>query len=385
MDQTLRCASALVIVGTAAFAGAGGCSSSNASPPGPDAGNGSDATSGVTDSAATNPDGASSSSDGGTGGAASYTYVLIDDMETTTHGPIELGGINTPQTPGYWFNFGAAVTGDTANPPIMMFAFTALPTPTTTYGGAMSAHAAHQVCALNGLYDVCGLGFEFAQVTDPDAGSAGAVGDVGDAAFAGDAASAHDAGGAGDAASTRDAASAGDAASTHDAASAAGDAASVRDAASVDAEVQNASDGGDAGPPIPKITVPFDISQYKGIVFWAKTTGDAGTLDLKVSFPDTDTDPRGGVCNGAAAGASGPNDPSQCYNSYSVHEMITGDWQRYTLLFADVMIEDFGYQSPGPWDGKKVYGINWQAQKNSEPDAGAETEDLWVDDVYFVK
>ena len=34
-----------------------------------------------------------------------------------------------------------------------------------------STHAARQSCALNGLYDTCGVGFEFAQVPDVDAGA----------------------------------------------------------------------------------------------------------------------------------------------------------------------------------------------------------------------
>ncbi len=355
MSQRLLYALALAIVSAAAIGWSAGCSSDSGAgnPQGPDAGNGSDAKSPeAPDSSVKKGDGGSSS-DGGAAEAASFTYVLIDDMETTTHGPIELAGVSPPLTPGYWFNFGAAKAdaGDMATPPILAFMFTALASPTTTYNGAMSAHAAHQFCALTGQYDVCGLGFEFAQVTDPDAGIGGGAG------------------------------------APNDAASGASDAPSARDAASADASVQNTgSDGGDAGPPIPKITVPFDISQYKGIVFWAKTAGDAGTLDLKVQFPDTDTDPRGGVCNGVAAGASGPNDTFACYNSYAVHEMITGDWQEYTLLFTDLAIDPtFGFQMPAPWDGKKVYGINWQAQKNSVADGGVETEDFWVDDVYFIK
>jgi hypothetical protein len=33
-----------------------------------------------------------------------------------------------------------------------------------------------------------------------------------------------------------------------------------------------------------------------------------------------------------------------------------------------------------------VYGINWQAQRNTDPDAGPPLmTDIWVDDVYFVQ
>src|SRR6516225_3933643 len=71
--------------------------------------------------------------------AVTSNYVLIDDMETTTNGPIEfMTGINAPLTPGYWYNSGASYTGDdggvadTSNPPQMSFAFSTLPAPTTT-------------------------------------------------------------------------------------------------------------------------------------------------------------------------------------------------------------------------------------------------------------
>jgi hypothetical protein len=110
-----------------------------------------------------------------TGGAGS-NYVLIDDMETTNHGPIALAmGIAAPLTAGYWYNSGANYFPDAgidqSNPRSMSFAFSALSTPTTTLCGKTSAHAARQYCVLNGLYDTCGVGFEFAQEPD-DAGVA---------------------------------------------------------------------------------------------------------------------------------------------------------------------------------------------------------------------
>jgi hypothetical protein len=382
MDHTLRRAFAAVLFGAVATVWTAGCSSdTTASGPGPDAATGGDAKSEASaDTGAATSDGRAPS-DGGGGEAASYTYVLIDDMETTTHGPIELAGIDPPLSPGYWFNFGASACGDTATPPLTEFTFTALPTPTTTYKGKASMHAAHQQCGLNGKYDVCGIGLEFAQVTDYDAAAPiTAAPMMCPDASPGDA--------AGEAGSPSDAASASDVASAHDAAptdaTAAGDA-----VASSGSPGQDAGDGGDAGPPIPKVTVPFDISQYKGITFWAKAavTGDAGALSLKVQFPDTDTDPRGGVCNSALAGAAGPTDPTECYNNYAIQmEMVADTWQQFTVLYKDLVISpDYGYQTPGPWDGKKVYGIQWQAQRNDDVNGIAEIQDFWIDDVYFIE
>ncbi len=129
------------------------------------------------------PDSKTSPTDAGQGcnaGVPNPTYVLIDDMETTTHGPIEFDmGIAAPLTAGYWYNSGAGYTADagvgsddTSNPPQRSFVFTALPSPTTTLNCTKtSAHAARQFCVLNGLYDTCGVGFEFAQMPDVDAGA----------------------------------------------------------------------------------------------------------------------------------------------------------------------------------------------------------------------
>ena len=268
-----------------------------------------------------------------TASAPDPTYVLIDDMETTTHGPIDSDvGVLPPLSPGYWYNSGAGyapdggAVADTSNPPSGSFTFSALATPTMTFNCKVSAHAARQSCALNGLYDTCGVGFEFAQEPEPDAAAA-----TGDAAV------------------------------------------------------------GDAGAP--KVTVPFDISRYKAIKFWGMTTTPdptAGSMQVKVQLPDTDTDPRGEVCNGA-----GPN-ISQCYNSYGSVLSFTTSWQEFTVMLdagdggvpaaGGIAIDpSFGYQQ-ARWIPTQVYGINRPAQTNITPDAGPPLmTDIWIDDVYFIE
>jgi hypothetical protein len=265
-------------------------------------------------------------------GASSSGYVLIDDMETTDHGPILLAqGFNGALTQGYWYNSGASFTGedggvaDTSNPPQMSFMFSALPSRTTTLDCKASSHAAHQFCTLNGLYDTCGVGFEFAQVPDPDAGAPSDPG----------------------------------------------------------------PDAGDG----PRVTVPFDISRYKAVTFWGMTTTpdpDEGSLEVKISFPDTDTDPRGQICNG------GGGNTSKCYNSYAARFKFTTTWQQFTVTLdagdggvpaaGGIAIDPtWGYQG-AQWLPTQVYGINWQAQRNVAPgDAPPLMTDIWVDDVYFVE
>lgn len=277
--------------------------------------------------------------------AANGTYVLIDDMEMTTHGPIELAGIQAPLSAGYWYNSGAsyvddggASSDDTSNPSQGSFVFSALQSPTTTLNCKASAHAAHQSCALNGLYDTCGVGFEFAQQPDVDGGT---------------------------------------------------DAPTPSDAVASGAEP---SDAGDAGPSVPQVTVPFDISHHKAVTFWGMTTTPdptTGSLQVKVQFPDTDTDPRGEVCNG------GGGNTSKCYNSYAIFFNFTTSWQQFTVTLdagdggvapdGGIAIDpSWGYQQ-AQWIPTQIYGINWQAQRNTDPDAGPPLmTDIWVDDVYFV-
>ena len=285
------------------------------------------------------PDSATPLTDGGCQAAdPNSTYVLIDDMETTTHGPIEfVTGIASPLSPGYWYNSGANYMPDAgvdmSNPTQGSFVFSEIPTPTKTLNcSKASAHAARQSCVLNGLYDTCGVGFEFAQVPEGDAGAA--------------------------------------------------------------ASNTSASDAGDAGPSIPRTTIPFDITRYKAFTFWGMTTTPdltTGWLAVKVQLPDTDTDPRGEICNG------GGGNTSKCYNSYAQNLHFTTSWQQFTVVLdagADggVAPDDgiaidpsWGYQQ-AQWIPTQVYGINWQAQRNITPDAGAPLmTDIWIDDVYFVE
>jgi hypothetical protein len=267
-------------------------------------------------------------------GDPDHTYVLIDDMETTTHGPIELTtGIALPLSAGYWYNSGASYSSnaaaDTSNPPQLSFVFSALPTPTDRLNCKTSAHAARQSCALNGLYDTCGVGLEFAQVPVGDAG----------------------------------------------------------------APSNTPASAADAGASIPMVTVPFDISRYKAITFWGMTTTPdptAGSMQVKVQFPDTDTDPRGQICNG------GGGNTSMCYNSYAAYLNFTTSWKEFTVLLdagkggvsptGGIAIDKtWGYQQ-AEWIPTQVYGINWQAQRNIGPDEGPPLKtDIWVDDVYFVE
>ena len=325
-------------------------------------------------------------------GDSSSTYVLIDDMETTTHGPIEFKGVQAPLSPGYWYNSGAGYvddggmsSNDTSDPPQGSFVFSTLPSPTKTLNCQPSAHAAHQACALNGLYDTCGVGFEFAQMVDPDAGVDGS-------ASGGDA-TGGTTGGGGTTGTGGGAGKSGAAGMVGTAGKGGTAGASGSAGANGAAGSSGAGGAGGSGPSVPMVTVPFDISHYKALTFWGMTTTPdptSGSLQVKVSFPDTDTDPRGQVCNG------GGGNTSKCYNSYAAVFNFTTTWQQFTITLdagdggmppdGGIAIDpSWGYQD-AQWIPTQVYGINWQAQRNTDPDAGPPLmTDIWVDDVYFVE
>jgi hypothetical protein len=119
----------------------------------------------------------------------------------------------------------------------------------------------------------------------------------------------------------------------------------------------------------------------KAITFWGMTTtpDPTGSMQVKVQFPDPDTDPRGEICNG------GGGNTSMCYNSYAAYLNFTTSWQQFTVLLdagsggvppaGGIAIDGtWGYQQ-AQWIPTQVYGINWQAQRNIAPSAGPSPQD----------
>ena len=322
MRKQLPC-SGCSIVGWPSSSGLGACSSS----PGQTGGKGGASGKGGSGGSTSGSGGSILPTDAGCNtGIPSSSYVLIDDMETTNHGPIELAaGIASPLTPGYWYNSGANYFPDAgidqSNPPYMSFAFSALSTPAKTLCGKTSAHAARQSCVLNGLYDTCGVGFEFAQKPDGDAG-----------------------------------------------------------APAINAA---AGDAGDAGPPIPRTTIPFDISRYKAFTFWGMTTTPdpttgylqsrcnspiriptraARSVTAAAAIPRSATTATLRICTSPPAGNS-----SRC----CWMRAATAAWPRTA---ASPSIRR-GATNEAQWIPTQVYGINWQAQRNIGPGRGPSPHD----------
>jgi hypothetical protein len=111
---------------------------------------------------------------------------------------------------------------------------------------------------------------------------------------------------------------------------------------------------------------PYDASKYKGISFWAKM-GASSSPYLRVSFPDKNTDPEGGICSPT------PGAANQCYDYFAKQITLTSTWTKYAARFTELVQIGFGNRAPQV-DASTLFRIEWDIP------AGA-TFDDWVDDL----
>lgn len=109
---------------------------------------------------------------------------------------------------------------------------------------------------------------------------------------------------------------------------------------------------------------PFDVSNYKGISFWARR-GDNSTGTVRVKLPDVNTDQDGKVC-------------TECFNDFGMDLELTTTWTKYTVTFAGAQqMAGWGAPRPAAVDAAKMYGVQWQVNT-----PGADY-DIWIDDIQF--
>ncbi len=109
----------------------------------------------------------------------------------------------------------------------------------------------------------------------------------------------------------------------------------------------------------------FDASGYAGITFRARS-GESSSLKLRVSIPDANTDPDGGIC-------------SECENHFGATLDLEPEWNQYTLEFASLRQEP-GWGAPRPTRllTSHLYGVVFRVTEPGSFEA-------WVDDVRFVR
>jgi hypothetical protein len=109
----------------------------------------------------------------------------------------------------------------------------------------------------------------------------------------------------------------------------------------------------------------YDVSPYTGIVFWARAGTGTATLRVKLVTadiaPDTES---GGECT------------ADCNDAFGYGIDMTTTWQEYSIAFADLTQQGWGYTPPGGFDSTGVLTVQLHA------DAGA-AFDIWLDDVRF--
>jgi hypothetical protein len=116
--------------------------------------------------------------------------------------------------------------------------------------------------------------------------------------------------------------------------------------------------------------VPYDVSAYKGIRFYAKIA--AGTQSsLKVLFPTTYSDPMGNMCSDTVTGMH-CND-----HLYYPISSVKATWDVYECDFADLVQQGFGLPQ-AMLDPASVYSLQFTFVTKVLP------ADVWIDDVSFV-
>jgi len=99
---------------------------------------------------------------------------------------------------------------------------------------------------------------------------------------------------------------------------------------------------------------PYDASKYDGISFWAKI--DSGSYGLRVAFPDKDTLPDGGLCEGSAP-------ENQCWDHYGYRiTNLTTEWTKYTVSFSSLTQDGWG-RSGGGFDPSTIFEVQFQIPK----------------------
>jgi len=105
-----------------------------------------------------------------------------------------------------------------------------------------------------------------------------------------------------------------------------------------------------------------DASSYAGLTFWARA---ATALTVTVVFPDEDTDAGGKLC-------------TACDHHYNKSIQVGTNWQRYTVLFADLILESGTVPTPTVFKPNALISVQFRMGLGT-------TYDLFLDDIAFVK
>lgn len=115
--------------------------------------------------------------------------------------------------------------------------------------------------------------------------------------------------------------------------------------------------------------LPVDLSDFKGISFWART-GEQHSSSMRIQFQDSTTHPEGGLCS---EGSGGSDD---CWDGWGTEIAPLGeDWQLYRIRFSSLAQRNYGLAGEA-FDTENVYAIDFNIEPNS-------VFDFWVDDLWL--
>ena len=121
-------------------------------------------------------------------------------------------------------------------------------------------------------------------------------------------------------------------------------------------------------------SVPYDVTPYKGVTFWARATIGSDT-SLRIRFPMVDETKveDGGQCSESAT--------NRCGDSFGEKFDMPSDgsWKPFTVRWTDAAFAQERWGAVFPWNPQHVTSIQIVAVNRAEP------YDFYVDDISFIR
>jgi hypothetical protein len=118
--------------------------------------------------------------------------------------------------------------------------------------------------------------------------------------------------------------------------------------------------------------VPYDLTPYKGVTFWAMAVvGSDTALRIKLPMTDETKIEDGGLCMESST--------NKCSDDFGAKFNLptNGTWKQITVRFSDATFVQEGWGAIFPWNPQHVTSIQIQSQNKGEP------YDFFIDDMYF--
>ncbi len=125
------------------------------------------------------------------------------------------------------------------------------------------------------------------------------------------------------------------------------------------------------------MSLPVDLTKYRGLTFWAMADQSEDATILLELF-DKNTYPSGGVCTDSDGGTA------NCYNGFGTTLTLTGAFTQYTVDFSTLAQDPtWGFQPlPDVPDLENTYVL--VVQVNTPAGAASVTFDVWIDNLYLI-